>query len=165
MHQVSASFSPLLPCHLLACCTLPRHHLHFIMSSCASHFAYMFVSCIRAFSPLSIFAIRHSYALRRSPFCLLLRAGVKGSRNGPSLAKRPWYTTRRPPVKFRAIWGSFDTPTVNRVTVKAPFVLQPNTLPKWPKTHLSPFHALGRSITIAWPKTVLHLDSPSSQKL
>ena len=28
--------------------------LHFIMSSCAFHFAYMFVSCIRAFSPLSV---------------------------------------------------------------------------------------------------------------
>ena len=28
--------------------------LHFITSSCAFHFAYMFVSCIRAFSPLSV---------------------------------------------------------------------------------------------------------------
>ena len=28
--------------------------LHFSMSSCAFHFAYVFVSCIRAFSPLSV---------------------------------------------------------------------------------------------------------------
>ena len=28
--------------------------LHFVMSSCAFHFAYVFVSCIRAFSPLSV---------------------------------------------------------------------------------------------------------------
>ena len=67
------------------------------------------------------------------PFCLLLCAGVKLSRNGPSLLKRPWYTTGRPPVKFRSIWRSFDTPTVNRVTVKASFVLQPNTLQSGPK--------------------------------
>ena len=28
--------------------------LHIVMSSCAFHFAYVFVSCIRAFSPLSV---------------------------------------------------------------------------------------------------------------
>ena len=33
--------------------------LHFIMSSCASNFAYVFVSCIRAFSPLSI--LHHAF--------------------------------------------------------------------------------------------------------
>ena len=31
-----------------------------------------------------------------------------------------------------------------------------------PKTHLTLLHHLGRSITIAWPKTAPHLDSPSS---
>ena len=46
MRQVSSSYSPLFPCHLLACCILPCHHVHCI--------AYVFVSCIRAFSPLSI---------------------------------------------------------------------------------------------------------------
>ena len=38
----------------------------------------------------------------------------------------------------------------------------PTPLPNWPKTHLTPLHALGRSIMIVWAKTVLHLDSPSS---
>ena len=47
IRQVSASYSSALPCHLLACYI-------FIMSSCAFHFAYVFVSCIRAFSPLSV---------------------------------------------------------------------------------------------------------------
>ena len=46
MRQVSASYSPLLPCHLLACYILSCHHVHCI--------AYVFVSCIRAFSPLSV---------------------------------------------------------------------------------------------------------------
>ena len=66
------------------------------------------------------------------------------------------------PVKFRAIWTSFDTPTVNRGTKKASCVLQPNTLPKWPKTHLNPLQHLGRLIMIAWPQTAPHKDIPSS---
>ena len=124
-------------------------------------FAYVFVSCIRAFFPLSVL---HSGTPMSSgaPFCLSLCASVKRSRIGPRLAKRPWFTTGRPPVKFRTIWTSFDTPTVNRGTEKASCVLQPNTLPKWPKTHLRSLHHLGRSITIAWLKTAPHLDSPSS---
>ena len=131
---------------------------HVIM--CIS-FAYMFVSCIRAFSPLSVL---HSGAPMSSdgPFYLFSCAGVKRFWIGPRLAMRPWFTTRRPPVKFRAIRTSFDTLTVNRGTEKASCVLQPNILPIWPKTHLNLLHHLGRSITIAWPKTAPHLDSPSS---
>ena len=93
-------------------------------------FAYVFVSCIRAFSPLSVL---HSGTPTSSgvPFCLFSCAGVKRSRIGPRFIKRPWYTTDRPPVKFRAIWSSFDTPMVNRGTVKASCVLQPNTPPEW----------------------------------
>ena len=124
-------------------------------------FAYVFVSCIRAFSLLSVL---HSGAPISSgaPFYLFSCVGVKHFRIGPRLAKRPWFTTGRPPVKFRAIWTLFDTPTVNRGTEKASFVLQPNTLPFWHKTHLNPLHHLERSITIAWPKTALHLELPSS---
>ena len=124
-------------------------------------FAYVFVSCLRAFSPLSVL---HSGAPISSgaPFYLFPCVGVKHFRIGPRLAKRPWFTTGRPPVKFRTIWTSFDTPTVNRGPEKASCVLQPNTLPIWPKTHLNPLHHLERSITIAWPKTVLNLEPPSS---
>ena len=124
-------------------------------------FAYVFISCIRAFSPLSVL---HSGAPMSSgvPFYLFLCMGFKRSRIGPRLAKRPWFTTGRPPVKFRTIWTSFDAPTVNRGTVKALYVLQPNTPPIWPKTYQNPLHHLERSIMIAWPKTAPHLDSPSS---
>ena len=133
------------------------------MSSCASHFAYVFVSCIRAFSPLSV--LQSGTPMSPGvPICLFSCAGGKLSRNGPSLAKRPWFTTGRPPVKFRAIWSSFDTPTVNRVTAKSFCVLQQKKPSKQSKTPLSHFHALGRSITIVWAKTSPHLDSPSSHK-
>ena len=119
--------------------------IHVLLSlSCISYhvimciaFAYVFVSCIRAFSPLSVL---HSHAPMSSgvPFYLFSCASVKHFRIGPRLVMRPWFTTSRPPVKFRAIWTSFDTPTVNRETVKVSCVLQPNTSPKWPKTHLTP---------------------------
>ena len=93
----------------------------FLFLSCISYhvimcisFAYMFVSCIRAFSPLSVL---HSGAPMSSggPFYLFSCVGVKRFRIGPILVTRPWFTTGRPPVKFRAIWTPFDTPTVNRV--------------------------------------------------
>ena len=124
-------------------------------------FAYVFVSCIRAFSPLSVLQSGASMS-PGVPFYLFSCAGVKRFRIGPRLAKRPWFTTGRPPVKFRTIWTSFDTPTVNRGTEKASCVLQPNTPPIWPKTHQTLLHVLERSITIVWAKTAPHLDSPSS---
>ena len=117
-----------------------RHRCHVIclrvalchVIICISYHVIMCISfCIRvrlmhpSIFPVVRFAIRHSYVLRRS-------------RNGPSLAKWPWYTTGRPPVKFRAIWSPFDTPTVNRGTVKSSCVLQPNTPPKWPNNPSKP---------------------------
>src|SRR4051812_21878088 len=140
-------------CHVIICISY-----HVIM--CIA-FAFVFVSCIRAFSPLSVL---QSGAPTSSgvPFYLFSCAGIKHSRNGPRLDMWPWFTTGRPPVKFHTIWTSFDTPMVNWVTAKAPLSLQPNTLSKWSKTHLNPLHPLGRRITIAWPKTALHLELPSS---
>ena len=155
MCQVSSSYSLLLPCHLFMC------HAFHIMSSCASHLH----TC-------SSYASEHfpRYPFRdptllcplAPSFCVFSCAGVEHSRMGPRFAKRPWYTTCRPCVKFLVICSPFDTPTVNRGIIKALCVLQPNTPPKWPKTHPNPLHSLGRSITIAWPKTAPHLDSPSS---
>ena len=121
---------------LLAC-----HALH-IMSSCAFH--------------LHTSSSHASEHFPRCPFCnpaLLCHpvslstffscVGVKHFRIGPRLAKQPWFTTGRPSVKFRIIWTSSDTSF-------------------WPKTHQNPLHHLERSITIAWPKTAPHLDSPRS---
>ena len=139
-----------------ACVSCIAYHVIMCIS-----FAYMFVSCIRAFSPLSV--LQSGAPMSPDvPFDLFSCAGVKCFRIGPRLVMRPWFTTGRPPVKFRAIWTSFDTPTVNRGTEKASCVLQPNTPPKWPKTHLNLLHHIGRSITITWPKTAPQLDSPSS---
>ena len=140
---------------LLAC-----HALHimsscaFLLHTCSSHASELFPRCQ--------FCIP---ALRSPPVIIstfLSCVGIKHFRIGPRLVMRPWFTTGRPPVKFRTIWTSFDTPTVNRGTEKASCVLQPNTLPFWPKTHLTLLHHLGRSITIAWPKTAPHLELPSS---
>ena len=154
MRQVSASYSPPFPCHLLACCILSCHHVHFILHTCSSHASEPFPRC-----PFCNPALLCPPA---SPFCLSLRAGVKRSRNGQRFAKWPWYTTGRPPVKFRSIWRSFGTLTVNRATAKSVCVCSPTPLPKCPKTQQTPLHALGRSITIVWAKTALYLESPSS---
>ena len=125
-------------------------HLH----TCSSHASELFPRCPFCIpvliSPPVVISIFFS--------CV----GVKHFRIGLRLAKRPWFTTGRPSVMFRVIWTSFDTPMVNRGTEKASCVLQPNTPPIWPKTHQTLLHDLERSITIAWPKTAPHLDSPSS---
>ena len=124
-------------------------------------FAYVFVSCIRAF-PRCPFCNPALLSPPVHPSCFLSCAGVKRSRNGPRLVKWPWYTTGRPPVKFRSIWRSFGTPTVNRVTADAFCVLQQKPLSKQPKTHQTLFHVVGRLITIVWVKTAPHLVDPSS---
>ena len=145
----------------MCCCHCHASH---IMSSCALHLH----SC-------SSHAFEH---FPRCPFCIpALRSppvvistfhscvGIKHFRIGPRLAKRPWFTTGRPPVKFRVIWTSFDTPTVNRGTEKASCVLQPNTPPFWPQTHQnspkpSPSSRAFDHDRVA--ETAPHLDSPSS---
>ena len=141
------------------CCY--RCHASHIMSSCALH---LHTCSFHAFEhfPRCPFCIP---ALRSPPVVIssfLSCVRIKHFRIGPRLAKRPWFTTGRPPVKFRIIWTSFGTPTVNRGTEKASCVLQPNTPPICPKNPPKPIHQLERSIMIAWPKTAPHLDSPNS---
>ena len=106
--------------------------LHFIMSSCA----FILHTCsFHASEPFPRCPFCNPALLcpPASPFCLFSCAGVKRSQNRPSLAKRPWYSTGRPPVKFRAIWRSFDTPTVNQVTVKPSFVAAQHPFQSGPK--------------------------------
>ena len=115
-------FESLSPCvvivvmHLISC-----HHVHCICIRVSSHAFEHFPRC-----PFCIPALR-SPPVAISSF--LSFVGTKHFRIGPRLAKRPWFTTGRPHVKFRIIWTSFDTPTVNRGTEKASCVLQPNALP------------------------------------
>ena len=144
--------------------------LRFAFCSChAFHimciaFAYVFVSCVLAFFPVVRFAIQHSYVLRRPPLVsrcewVLNFLGMDcGLSNGLGT----------PPVDRLSSFVPFGVRLIlQRLTGKPQslFCLQPNTPPKWPKIHPNPLHALGRSITIAWPKTAPHLDSPSSQNL
>ena len=158
MRQVSFSYSLSLPCHLLACCILPCHHVHFILHTCSFHASELFPRC-----PFCNLALLCPPA---SPSSLFSCVGVKRSRNGPSLAKRPWYSTGRPPVKFRAIWRSFGTPTVNRGTVKASFVYSPTPLQSGPKPIQTPSmisvvrsQSRGRKPLLIWS-----LLSPSTYK-
>ena len=138
------------------------HVMHFlIMSSCALHLHTCSSHASEHF-PRCPFCNPALLSPPVHPSCFLSCAGVKLSRNGPSLVKWPWYTTGRPPVKFRSIWRSFGTPTVNRASAKSVWVLRQNPPSNSPKTPLSLRHALGRSITIAWAKTAPRLDSPSS---
>ena len=118
MGQVSCSYSPPFPCHLLVCCILPCHHLHFICM--------FFKTCIRPFSPLSVSRSDTPVRARRPLRPCFVSGRKKCSRNGPRFSEWPRYITGRPPVKFRSIWRSFDAPTVNRVA-RSPFSLQPNT--------------------------------------
>ena len=104
-------------------------HAFHIMSSCVSHLHSYSSHASEHFPRCPFCNLTHPHAPAH-PSCLFSCAGVGRSWNGPRLAKWPWYTTGRPPVKFRGIWSSFDTPTVNRITAKASFGLQPNTPPK-----------------------------------
>ena len=122
-------------------CLLFLHFIH-VMHIISCHHVHLI--CIRvrlmhpSIFPVVRFAIRPSHMHRRTPLIFFPCVGVEHSWNGPSLAKWPWYTTGRPPIKFRAIWRSFDTPTVNRITAKASFELQPNTPPKQPNNPSKP---------------------------
>ena len=132
--------------HIMSSCAL---HLH----TCSSHASEHFPRCPFCIPALLCppVSLSTSFSVRALFFWI-----------GPRLVMRPWFTTGRPPVKFRIVWTSFDTPTVNRGTEKASCVLQPNTPQIWPKTHQTLLHVLERSITIVWAKTAPHLDSPSS---
>ena len=120
MCQVSSSFS--LLCLVIACVSCIAYHVIMCIS-----FAYVFVSCIREFFQLSV--LQSSAPMSSGvPFYLFLCAGVKHFRIGLRLAMRPWFTTGRPPVKFCAIWTSFDTPTVNRGTKRPRVCCSPTPL-------------------------------------
>ena len=134
----------LLACHALHIMSSRAFHLHTCSSHASEHFPRcLFCNLALLCHPVSPFTSFRVQALNVFELDRDLPSGG-------------------PPVKFRTIWTSFDAPTVNRGTEKASRVLQTNTPPFCPKAHLNPLHHLERSITIAWPKTAPHLDSPSS---
>ena len=162
MRQVSASYSPSLPCRVLACCTLPCHHLHFI--SC--HHVHRICIRVRLMHP-SIFPVVRLQS--DTPTCtgapllssfhvrvLNILGMDRALPSGPGIA----------PVDHLSSFGSFGARLVlqwlNALPQRPLLSCSPTSLQNWPKTHLTPLHALGRSITIVWAKTALHLESPSS---
>ena len=95
-------------------------------------FAYVFIPCIQAFSPLSVLHSGASFS-SGGHFYLPYAVGIKHFRIGPRLAKRPWFTTGRPPVKFRTIWTSLDTPTVTEGPRRPRVCCSPTPLQFGPK--------------------------------
>ena len=138
--------------------------LHFAMSSCALH-------CIRvcflhpSIFPVVRFAIRHSYVLQRPPFAsfrvrvLNFLGMARGLPSGLGI----------PPVdrlsSFVPFGGRLILQRLTEYSQRPLLGCNPTPLQNIPITHLSHFHALGRSITIVWAKTTPHLESPSSQNL
>ena len=127
-------------------------------------FAYVFVSCIQAFSPLPVL---HSGAPISSgaPLYLFSFVGVKHFRIGPRLVMRPWLL----PVNRLSSFVPFGLRSILQRLTEGPrrprLCCSPTPFQFGPKTHLNPLHHLERSITIAWPKTALHLEPPSSSYL
>ena len=155
MCQVSSSYSLLLPCHCLRVMhCIACHPVDFI--------------CIRvrlmhpSIFPVVRFAFRRSYLLRWSflPSFHVWGLNISGlDRDLPcGLGLLP--------VDRLSSFVSFELRLMlQRLTEgpKRPHVCcSPTPLQFGPKTHLNLLHHLGRSITIAWPKTAPHLDSPSS---
>ena len=153
MCQVSCSYSLLLRCH----CLRVMHLISFRHVHCICIHVHLMHS---SFFPVVRFAFRRFVLLRWS-FLVFFRVwGLNISRLDRDLPSGLGLL----PVDRLSSFVPFGLPTltVNRGTEKASCVLQPNTPQIWPKTHQTPLHHLERSITIAWPKTAPHLDSPSS---
>ena len=140
----------------------------FFMSCIPYHIITCISFCIRVrFMHLSIFpvvcfAIRHSHMHRRTPLVFFHCAGVERSRNGLSLAKWPWYSTGRPPVKFRDVWSSFVLKRLTALPQRPLLSCSPTPLQNGPITHLNYLHVLRCRITVMWAKITPHLDTPNS---
>ena len=143
--------------------------LFILFMSCISYhvitcisFVYVFVSCIRAFSPLSV-------SQSDTPTCTgapLLSSFVvrvlnilgmdRALQSGPGIA----------PVDHLSSFGTFGARLVLQRLSAYPqrplLSCSPTPLQNSAITHLSHFHALCRRITIVWAKTAPRLDTPSS---
>ena len=135
--------------HLISC-----HHVHLI--------------CIRVrlmhprIFPVVRFAIRHSHMHRRTPLASSRVRVLNVLGMNRALPSVPGIA----PVDHLSSFGSFGARLVlQRLTALSQRPLlscSPTPLQNSPITHLTPLHALGRSITIVWAKTTPHLDTPSS---
>ena len=79
--------------------------LHFIMSSCAFHFAYVFVSCIRAFSPLTVLQSGAPMSSGVPLFSLAIDEVLRYVMLAKSLSEiRHSYALRRSLLASRRVW-------------------------------------------------------------
>ena len=142
--------------------------LHFILVMHIISCHHVDLICIRvrlmhpSIFPVVRFAIRHSHMHRRTPL-VYFRVRVlnilgmdRALPSGPGIA----------PVDHLSSFGTFGARLVLQQLTALPqrplLSCSPTPLQNWPKTHLTPLHALSRSITIVWAKTTPHLDSPTS---
>ena len=155
MCLVSFSYSLVLPCHFLRVMRcISCHHVHFI--------------CIRvrlvhpSIFPVVRFAIRHSHLLRRTPLVLFCERVL----NVLGLDQDLPSSLGLLPVDRLSSFVPFGLRLMLQRLTEGPkrprVCCSPTPFHFGPKTHLTLLHPLGRSITIAWPKTAPHLDSPSS---
>ena len=138
------------------------HVMHFI----PCHYVHRLCIRVRLMHPSIFpavrFTIRHSHMHRRTSLVsfrvrVLNVLGMdRALPSGPGIA----------PVDHLSSFGSFGARLIlQRLTAlpQSPFLsCSPTPLQNSPITHLTPLHALGRSITIVWAKTAPHLDTPSS---
>ena len=125
-------------------------------------FAFVFVSCIRAFSPLSV-SQSDTLTCTGAPLLSSFRVRVLNvlgmSRTLPS-------GRGVAPVDHLSSFGSFGARLVLQRLSAYPqrplLSCSPTPLQNSPITHLNHLHVLRRWITIVWAKTTPHLDAPSS---
>src|SRR4051812_27381140 len=112
--------------------------------------------------PVVRFAIRRSYVPRRSLFSFLRERVL----NFLGMARGLTCGLGLLPVDRLSSFVSFGLCLVLQRLTEGPnrprVCCSPKPLHSSPITHLSHSHVHRRSITIAWPKTALHLELPSS---
>ena len=141
-------------CHVIICISY-----HVIM--CIS-FAYVFVSCIRAFSPLSVLQSDTPMpsGVPLSVSCcervLNILGMARGLPSGLGIAPID-HLSSFVPFRVRLILQRLTEEARRRHVFCSPTRLQ-----NGPITRPNPLYALGRLITIVWAKTAPHLDSSSS---
>ena len=155
MCQVSCSYSLLLRCHCLRVMHLIScHHVHCI--------------CIRvhlmhlSIFPVVRFAFRRFVLLRWSflPFFRVWGLNISGLGRDLSCGLGLLLVDR--PSSFVPFGLCLILQRLTEGPKRPRVCCSPTPFQFGPKIYLTLLHHLGRSITIAWPKTAPHLDSPSS---
>ena len=161
MCQVSSHYSPSFPCHPLACCIFPCHHVHFICM--------LFKTCIRPSLPV-LFVVRsepnHTLTCTR---CTSQFSFRERDKNVPGMGRYLSSGLGISPVdllsNFVPFGGRLMPQRLTALTAGPLSLCNPAPLHHNPLSYLNPLHALRHWITIAWAKTARKNSSPSSRYL